>query len=133
MGRYCHLKEGSSVDDSENEIDHTPPAESSPVGDFHEMADPEEDLNQIDSWVTDNNIDLSNVLSRADPMGEEDIEIDSSVELETLGHEVRHVFGSLVQDNIDVHGNGKVEPIVTYEGKINYKSTLVSQLVGNPH
>jgi hypothetical protein len=65
-------------------------------------------------------------------VGELDIETDSSIELETLGHEVRHVFGSIVQDLSNVQVTKTVVPTVSYEGKIIYKSTLVSQLVGNP-
>lgn len=66
------------------------------------------------------------------------VELDNpeppSIEVETLGHEVRHAIFSIAGDLTDcVQEKKKLSPIITYEEKIIYKSTLISQLVGNPH
>lgn len=99
------------------------------------MRDLEEDLNRINTWVDRDNTTLQRRLYGKGGKGGEPLDVDLDVDLEKLGHEARHAFSSIIQDLIVkryVPTRDRFVHFVTYEGKMIFKSTLVSQLVGNP-
>lgn len=128
------LGEASGCNDAEDDVDHGAvvgprPTESADTCD--EVDDPEADLDQIDEWIQEDNEAHDARIRGAD---DGDMEDDPNfVEVATLGHEVRHIFGAAMGEAIGGPTRVKVDPFVMYEGKPIYKSTLVSQLVGNPH
>lgn len=95
------------------------------------MQDPREDLDRIDEWVQEESNVSSNIFEPIEgSLSDLDIDVDPSIEIETLGHEVRHVFSSMIAKlTIDEPSNKKIISYVTCEGKPIAKSTLNKQLL----
>lgn len=75
--------------------------------------------------------------SNPDDVLEADLEGDDGTCLSQLEEETKNVFAEVINDHeVQVSSSSqpaKILPVVTYEGHSIYKSTLVSQLNGNPY
>ncbi|CAM6096375.1 unnamed protein product [Calypogeia fissa] len=131
--------EATLADDSESQVDHRScmgtEAKEGLVPNFHEMEDPEEDLNRNDEWMLEESLIESNIPEPTNgSLSELDVELTPSEEIESLGHEVSHVFSSCMAEiSADAQTSRRVVSVVTYQGNVIAKPTLVSQLIVNPH
>ncbi|KAL3680514.1 hypothetical protein R1sor_023470 [Riccia sorocarpa] len=66
------------------------------------------------------------------PSGGDDDIGDDIDDLSVVGHETRQVMTEMFNDALSEKSLTKVDPMVSLEGHMIYKATLVSQLVGNP-
>ncbi|KAL3685965.1 hypothetical protein R1sor_003987 [Riccia sorocarpa] len=57
---------------------------------------------------------------------------DAEDDLPFVGHETRHVMTEVLNEVLSTVSTSKVDPMVSHEGHLVYKASLVSLLVGNP-
>lgn len=125
------VNEVASLPDAAPEDNEVEPLPSEPSREPSED-DPEAELDQLDEWETVQDTNLAEAASSL--ISPDDISLDAYVELEVLGHEVRHVLSaSLIPAFVESNRREKIDPTVTFQGRVIFKSTLVSQLVQNVH